>query len=63
MTFCQFGCIIEQMNKTTKNVRRLSVELDPELHQRVKERAVKERVTVSAVIRKLLEEWLLKQPR
>ena len=42
----------------TKNPKRLTIEIDPELHTEVKYRAYKEGKTITVKILELLKKWL-----
>ena len=43
--------------------KRLIVKMDPELHKAVKEKAEKEDLTMSQVVRHLLRKWLTEPPK
>jgi len=74
MTYLQFDgyCVIMVLTKhiqvwyntsMKKEVKLIQARVPVELHKAVKKKAIDEEITISALIRKLLENWLKEQEK
>lgn len=47
-----------RITKERKNMKRLVLELDDEKHQKIKEKAIKEKKSMRTILTELVDKWL-----